>query len=68
MMYDFSDECSDSAVVSVTDLVESLIDMENNGDITDEDVDECIYYLQKIAEISGLEVDFNIFNDEYLKR
>lgn len=68
MLYDFSDECSNNAAGCVTDLVENLIGLENTGHLTDEDVDECIYYLQKIAEIGGFEVDFNLFNDEYVKR
>lgn len=68
MLYDFSEDCSTDAAGCVTDLVENLIELENKGSLTDEDVDECIYYLQKIAEIGGFEVDFNIFNDEYVKR
>jgi len=62
----FSDKLSEVAVDSVSELVKTLLDMEDRGDITDDDVDECVYYLQKISEITGLEVDFNIFNDEYV--
>jgi hypothetical protein len=66
MDYFFSDKLSEVAVDSVSELVKTLLDMEDRGDITDDDVDECVYYLQKISEITGLEVDFNIFNDEYV--
>lgn len=68
MLYGFSEDCSTDAAGCVADLVENLIELENNGSLTENDVDECIYYLQKIAEIGGFEVDFNVFNDEYTKR
>jgi hypothetical protein len=33
--------------------------MEECGELTDEDVDECVYYLQKVTDIAGIEVDYN---------
>jgi hypothetical protein len=61
MEYTFVPEYTEEAVTSVNDLVKSLLDMEDSGSITVEDTDECIYYLRKISEITGLEVDFDIF-------
>jgi hypothetical protein len=61
MQYTFVPEYTEEAVTSVSDLVKSLLDMEDSGSITVEDTDECIYYLRKISEITGLEVDFDIF-------
>lgn len=64
MDYFFSDKLSEVAVDSVSELVKTLLDMEDTGSITIEDTDECIYYLRKISEITGLEVDFNIFLED----
>jgi len=64
MQYTFVPEHTEEAVISVSDLVKSLLDMEDSGSITVEDTDECIYYLRKISEITGLEVDFDIFLDD----
>ena len=64
MQYTFVPEHTEEAVTSVSDLVKSLLDMEDSGSITVEDTDECIYYLRKISEITGLEVDFDIFLDD----
>lgn len=64
-MYNFSTEASEQTTEKVTDLVESLVDMEISGDLTDEDLEQCIYYLQKISQITGAEVDFDTLNDEY---
>lgn len=61
MVYTFIPEYTEEAVGSVSDLVRSLLDMEDSGSISVEDTDECIYYLRKISEITGLEVDFDIF-------
>lgn len=61
MVYTFIPEYTEEAVGNVSDLVRSLLDMEDSGSITVEDTDECIYYLRKISEITGLEVDFDIF-------
>lgn len=61
MVYTFIPEYTEEAVSNVSDLVRSLLDMEDSGSITVEDTDECIYYLRKISEITGLEVDFDIF-------
>jgi hypothetical protein len=60
-LYTFIPEYSEEAVMSVNELVKSLLDMEDSGSISVEDTDECIYYLRKISEITGLEVDFDIF-------
>lgn len=63
MQYTFVPEYTEEAVTNVSDLVKSLLDMEDSGSITVEDTDECIYYLRKISEITGLSVDFDIFLD-----
>ena len=44
---------------TVEELIKSLLDMEECGELTDEDVDECVYYLQKVTDIAGIEVDYN---------
>ena len=44
---------------TIEELIKSLLDMEECGDLTDEDVDECVYYLQKVKDIAGIEVDYN---------
>lgn len=66
-MQNFTSEANEQATEKVTNLIESLMDLENCGEITDEDVEECIYYLQKISQITGAEVDFDTLNDEYDK-
>lgn len=49
---------------TVEELIKSLLNMEECGDLTDEDVDECVYYLQKITDIAGLEVNYDdLMND-----
>ena len=64
-MYTFLSEATEQTTEKVQTLLESLLQLENTGEISDEDVDECIYYLQKITEITGVEIDFNNLNDEY---
>ena len=64
MHYTFVPQHTEEAVSNVSELVKSLLDMEDCGSITVEDTDECIYYLRKISEITGLEVDFDIFLDD----
>ena len=64
-MYTFLSEATEQTTEKVQTLIESLLELETMGEISDEDVDECIYYLQKVTEITGLEVDFNNLNDEY---
>ena len=44
---------------TIEELIKSLLDMEECGELTDEDVDECVYYLQKVTDIAGIEVDYN---------
>ena len=48
---------------TIEELVKSLIDMEECGEINNEDVDECVYYLQKVADIAGIEVDYDELMD-----
>lgn len=57
-MYTFVSEYEDQAIEGVETLIKSVIRMENTGSLSDEDTDECLYYLQKITEITGVEVDF----------
>lgn len=64
-MYTFVSETTEQTTEKVQTLIESLLELENMGEISDEDADECIYYLQKVTEITGLEIDFNNLNDEY---
>ena len=64
MMYRFQDPVVEEATENVSELVKAILDLEDAGDITDDDVNECIYYLRKISAITGLEVDFDIFNDD----
>ena len=64
-MYTFVSETTEQTTEKVQTLIESLLELENMGEISDEDVDECIYYLQKVTEITGLDIDFNNLNDEY---
>jgi hypothetical protein len=64
-MYTFVFEQEEKTAETVENLIDSLIEMEDMGSMSDEDVDECIYYLQKISEISGLNIDFNELNDKH---
>ena len=64
-MYTFVSEQEEKTAETVENLIDSLIEMEDMGSMSDEDVDECIYYLQKITEISGLNIDFNELNDKH---
>lgn len=61
----FFNECDLDTVERVGDLVKSILCLENTGSITDDDANECFYYLRKISEITGVSVDFNEFNDQY---
>lgn len=64
-MYTFVSETTEQTTEKVQTLIESLLELENMGEISDEDVDECIYYLQKLSEIVGATVDFDSLNDEH---
>lgn len=64
MLYNFQDPIVEEATVNVTELVKSILDLEDAGDINEDDTDECIYYLRKISAITGLEIDFDIFQNE----
>lgn len=60
-MYNFVSEQQENTTTNIEELISSLIDLENTGNISDEDTDECLYYLQKIVDITGASINF----DEY---
>jgi hypothetical protein len=64
-LYKFIEAEEEKTTQTVEELAESLLEMENCGAITDRDVEECMYYLQKISDITGIEVDFDDWNEEY---
>ena len=63
-MYNFVTEEKEATTESITSLVDVLLCMENEGAMNDEDVDECIYYLQKISELTGVGVNFDDYYEE----
>lgn len=60
-MYSFVSEEQENTTLSLENLISSIIELENSGNITDEDTDECLNYLQRIVNITGASIDF----DEY---
>ena len=48
---------------SMENLISSIVELENTGSISDEDTDECLHYLQRIVEITGLSIDFDEYYD-----
>lgn len=63
-MYNFVTEQQEVTTESITSIVDALLSMEDDGIMNDEDVDECIYYLQKITELTGVEVNFDELYEE----
>jgi regulator of sigma D len=52
------------AIDNLNELVKSLLDLEDVGYLTATDTDECIEYLRKITEITGVDMNFDIFLDD----
>ena len=55
----FIDAQEEETAESITNLVENLLGMEEMGNLTDEETDICLEYLQKIVKITGTTVDFD---------
>lgn len=64
-MYVFSTEQTEQTSESIETLIDSIIEMENVGDLSGDDIQECIYYLKKISHITGADIDFDDLNDQY---
>jgi len=62
-MYSFVSEEQENATLSLENLISSIIELENSGNITDEDTDECLNYLQRIVDITGASIDFDEYYD-----
>lgn len=60
------DETVENAEVLAEQLLDSILVLENQNVIGEQETDECIYHLNKLAALLGLNVDLDTFNDEYL--
>ena len=58
-MYNFVTEEQQNTAENLESLIDSIIELENIGNLNDEEVDECIYYLQKIADLTGTSINFD---------
>jgi hypothetical protein len=58
-MYNFVTEEQQYTTETLESLIDSIIELENVGNLNDEEADECIYYLQKIADITGASINFD---------
>ncbi len=47
-------------------LLEDICLLEDNGVLDEQDVKECVYYMKKIAEVAGFQIDLDDLNDENL--
>lgn len=64
-MYNFTSQQNEQATENIENLIDAILDMENLGDLSDEETDECMMYLKKICHITGASVDFDELNDDY---
>ena len=62
-MYTFVSEEQENNTTNLENLIASIIELENSGDISDEDTDECFRYLQRIVDITGASIDFDEYYD-----
>lgn len=60
------DDSVEDAKNAATDLLDNILAMENKNLLDSESADECIYHLNKLAALLGLDVDLDFYNDEYL--
>lgn len=65
-MYSFTSQQNEQATEKIGNLIDAILDMENIGDLSDQETDECMILLRKICHITGAEVDFDDLNDEYI--
>lgn len=52
--------------VLTNEMLENILDLEDREMLDEQQTDECIYYLNKLAALLGLNVELDTFNDEYL--
>lgn len=60
------DEAIECAEENTTDLFDNILILEDKKLLDSESVDECIYHLNKLATILGLNIDLDKYNDDYL--
>lgn len=65
-MYSFVSEQEEKVTETMQCLVDSIIELEDVGSITDDDTEECLYYLKKIAQIAGSHLDLDDLNEKFL--
>lgn len=63
-MYSFVSENEEKTIETLEGLVNSILEMEQLGDITNDDLDECLYYLRKVSEITGVDIKYDDYLDE----
>ena len=62
-MYNFVSEAEENTTVKLHSLIEYIVEMENAGDLSPEDTDECIALLRRVSEISRVDLDLDDYND-----
>lgn len=67
-MNDINNPHMEQAISNVESLIENLTVLEVTGWLGNEDMDEVAYYLTRIINIVGLEIDIDRINDEYISK
>lgn len=56
----------DNAADSFNTFVENLNQLENSGWLQDQDMNEIGYYLRRVIDIVGMDIDIDQYNDDAL--
>ena len=67
-MNDINNPHMEQAISNVESLIENLTVLEVTGWLGNEDMDEVAYYLTRIINIVGLEIDIYRINDEHISK
>jgi hypothetical protein len=67
-MNDINNPHMEQAISNVESLIENLTVLEVTGWLGNEDMDEVAYYLTRIINIVGLEIDIDRINDEHINK
>jgi hypothetical protein len=65
-MNDIDNPHMEQAITNVENLIENLTILEATGWLGNEDMDEVAYYLTRIINLVGLEIDIDRINDQHI--
>lgn len=65
-MAQFDNAPMEKAESSIEQLIENLNTLENAGWLSDQDMNELAFYLRRVIDIVGMQIDIDQYNDQYI--